>query len=1189
MANGGKDIKLGHDKRPVSVVPSEELLYNIFNGEVLTDAFGQPLFADEQVIFIEDALSRASTSVVFPSTSNSVTIKDLVSVGNTTVDYNFVGTNKIGITTSNSDFSLNVGDRLSGKYIPDGTIVSRIGIGSVFLSNNPTNTTIVSEESVEIIRKTIRRGTFNPTIKVEEQFGEFSEVSSSLLGIPRAETQLSLFSDVASYGLDVDEWETARFTGGPQSYNTWRRRKNKIYGNRFRSRLSEEVNESALKLEAFPVPYLFPFGPNFDIPSLNNLYIPEKFQEYLKFIKFGNQLYNFYNQFGAQLGYPSDWKENFLPETAAKVVSGDVEYDEDIDFAFARIDDWTETWRDMRDSQLIDPVKKNLFTFPVASELNTVEATSASNSNPGYNSKYLNYIILQSKKSFRYQPGRISGFTFGASSSAEPKPGYVNEFGIFNDSDEYIFRVKQGDLSIVRRSSVPLSDDVLTRNLLTADDQTLTNSSDIFNPTSLFEIEIPRDRFNGDPLNGNGPSKYQLQIPNVTMYKIEFGWYGAIGARFYAYIPAGSGEARWVTLHTLVIENQLGQPCLKEADFKFKYQIAIDDNNFLREPVFLYKYGSSYYIDGGDEGFFNTFTAKSDTRSITNTSGPQTFFGLFPKRDIKSSTGDLITNNKVAIPSEITVNSDSLVKVNIIKCDGCPDGFGYTYGPGVGTTENGRTFNIKVVGPRTIEALGDNYFYSSDVGAKLISKTIWNTEIEEVVGSVGIGGSFTRARVNRNLVGRLVRDNGITTSISGNGTEYPHPVRISNYDGMFVSSYKITGSKVQIDFMNPVNRDNGSNAGNQVADFRIGFTNIVPDINQIDGNIFNVGGIATSILPEERYLFADQKANNVLLNENGIEVGERIDDPFTSFEIDISADRVTTAGGGVCSRMILTVEESQQVSNVEYLNVNPINGASGNFLQVVGTLPPLAINEDGDDEGYIGGDVTISDNDGNPVDTNLTYIGITSTYTPDPAKPREKNTFIEISGNITSIDNPPYTLLFTPMELRFSDTAFTTASKRTIFNFNPFPLFFVAQLRDNSDVNNLVLKETIGLNEKTISIVESGSTYSTKLSLTNASGNADLVGLSPPNFREVDRLASLRIDTSNQQKLRTSLDQSRTIDTFYVGANDPKTFDLSKIFGPDRYTILPTRRANQAYFVVAENISSNTSAIVEMSLNYREQ
>lgn len=1188
MANGGKDIKLGHDKRPVSLVPSEELLFNIFNGEVLTDAFGQPLFADEEVIFSNDALTKASTSIVFPTKSNAITIKDLVSVGNTTVDYNFVGSNKIGITT-NGDFNLNVGDRLSGKYIPDGTIVSRIGVGSVFLSNNPTNTTSTSEENVEIIRETIRNGTFKPTVKVEEKFGEFSEVSSSLLGIPRAETQLSLFSDVASYGLDVDEWETARYGG--TGYNTWAKRRNKIYGNRFGSRLSEEVNESALKLEAFPTPYTFPYGPNFDRED-TNLYNPDRFQEYLKFIEFGNQLYNYYSTFGNQLGYPSDWKENFLPETAAKVVSGDVEYDDNIDFAFARIDDWTETWRDMRDSQLIDPVTKDFFTFVEASQLNTIDATSTSNSSPGYTSSYSNYIILQSKKSFRYQPGRISGFTFGASSSAETKPGYVNEFGIFSDTDEYVFRIKQGDLSIVRRSSVPLSDDVLTRNLLTTDDQILTTSSDLFAPTNLFEIEIPRDKFNGDPLNGNGPSKYQLQIPNVTMYKIEFGWYGAIGARFYAYIPAGFGEARWIPLHTLIIENQIGQPCLKEPDFKFKYQISITDNNFLREPVFLYKYGSSYYIDGGDEGFFNSFTTKSEVKFLTNTSGPQTFFGMFPKRNIQSSTGDLIKNNKVAIPTKISVNSDSLIKVNILKCDGCPDGFGYTFGPGVATTENGRTFNVKVVGPKTIEAIGDNYFYSSDIGAKLITKTIWDTEIEDVTGSVGVAGSFTRAEVNRDLVGRLVRDSGITTSIVGGGEEYPYPVRISNYDGVFVSNYKITGSKVVINFMNPINRDGGDNSGGQVADFRIGFTNLVPDIDEVDGNIFTIGGIATSVLPEGRFLFAEQKSNNISLNENGVETGETINNPFTRFEIDISANPVTTVGGGVCSRMILTVQDSEELPNVEYLSTNPIDGTIGNFLQASGNFPQLSINEDGNDDGYIGGEVTISDANGNPVNTNLTYVGITSTYTPDPAKPREKNTFIEISGNITQevpSENPPYTLLLTPMELTFSDSAFTTRGKRTIFNFNPFPLFFVMQLKDYSAINNIILSEIIGLNEKTVSIVESGSSYNTKLSLTDADGNADLVGLSPPNFIEVDRLASLKIDTLNEQKLRTSIDQSRIIDTFYVGANDSRSFDLSRIFGPDRYTILPSRRANQAYFVIAENISSNNSATVEMSLDYKEQ
>ena len=42
--NGGKDIKLGDDKRPVSIVPqNEQNLYNIANGEILTDEFGNPL------------------------------------------------------------------------------------------------------------------------------------------------------------------------------------------------------------------------------------------------------------------------------------------------------------------------------------------------------------------------------------------------------------------------------------------------------------------------------------------------------------------------------------------------------------------------------------------------------------------------------------------------------------------------------------------------------------------------------------------------------------------------------------------------------------------------------------------------------------------------------------------------------------------------------------------------------------------------------------------------------------------------------------------------------------------------------------------------------------------------------------------------------------------------------------------
>jgi len=1189
MTNGGKDIKLGDDKRPVSIVPSQELLYNIFNGEVLTDSFGQPLFSDEEIVFVIDALSKNSTSITITDESEKFDKKVIISIGNTEVTYGNGQNNQLGINTS----GLKIGDNLSGKYIPDGTSISRIDVGSVFLSNNTTNIGIVIEPDVQITRRSTSDVIFRPTIKVEEEFKDSTEVSTTLLGIPRAETQLSLFSDVASYGLDVDQWETVRFIANPSVESVeWLTRKNKIYGDRFRARLVEKTNESALKLEAFPTPYLFPFGPNFE---KLNLFDEELFQNFLRFVQLGNQLYNFYNEFGTSLGYPSSWKNNFLPESAAKVQSGDVVYNEDLDFSFANIDDWTETWRDMRDTQLIDPVTNEPFTFVEASNLNTITPANSTNTRPGYRSNIKNYIILQSKKSYRYQPGRISGYTFGSSCSSEPVTGYVIEFGIFNDSDEYIFRVDRGDLNIVRRSTVPLSSDVLFRNALEPEDQKFVVSSDPYKPIALNEIVIPRDKFNGDPLNGNGPSGYQLQLPNVTMYKVEFGWYGAVGARFYAYIPSGAGEARWVSLHTLILENQLGQPCLKESSFKFKYQLNISDNSFIRQPVFLYKYGSSFYIDGGDEGNFETNTKTSELRSITNTSGPQSFFGLIPKSDILSSSGDSSPNNKIVLPKKLTVNSNSLIKVDIINCTGCPDGFGYTFGPGVATTESGRSLNIRFTGTKTIRALGDDYFYESDKGAKLIGKTLWDVNIEELREPVGAGGSFKSARLNRDVGGELVNDSGITTSIGistdGSSGDYPYPVRISNYDGLFVSDYKITGSKVDIEFLNPVFRDNGTNAGNQVADFRLGFTNVEPDINRVDGDIFNVPGVGyTTILPEERYLFAENKGRGINLNANGIETGEINNIPYTPLEIDITTPEILNPGGGVCSRISMEVQPPIEISSVNYTNTNPETGDAGNFLEVIGRFPTLSLNEEGDDTGYDGGEVAVEDEDENVFDTGIRYVGVVKTFTPDPANPQEKNSYISISDDISLIAglSQPYKLFITPLKITFSNGITTLDSKITIFNYNPFPLYFVAQLKDNSALNSISIKETIGLNQKVSSPIQVSSAYTRNLLLTNAEGNANLVGSSPPNFIDVERLSSLKIDTLNQQKLRIG-NQTRIIDTFYVGENDSRTVDLSKVFGVDRYQIIRNRRSNEGIFVVAENISSNISADVQMSLNYTEQ
>ena len=93
--NGGKDVKIGHDKRPVSVIPSDEQpLYNIANGEILTDEFGNPLITNVDQYFLADASAERSTSVVFPSQAKESQTRRLI--------------RKIGIATGTYGVNFNV-------------------------------------------------------------------------------------------------------------------------------------------------------------------------------------------------------------------------------------------------------------------------------------------------------------------------------------------------------------------------------------------------------------------------------------------------------------------------------------------------------------------------------------------------------------------------------------------------------------------------------------------------------------------------------------------------------------------------------------------------------------------------------------------------------------------------------------------------------------------------------------------------------------------------------------------------------------------------------------------------------------------------------------------------------------------------------------------------------------------------
>ena len=1239
MANGGKDVRLGDDKRPVNIIPKNtDNLYNIANGEILTDEFGTPLITEVDQYFIPDTLAKRSTSIVFPSKaqepytrvdhtgittqSNVVYGADLdvyvssgvaqtgggtVSFASTVLQasggviplelypYNEVKTvddqgsernrlyfdDSVGISTL---IGVEVFDKVYGKYIPDGTYVANVNRSRLVLSNDATISGIHTNDIyIERSRRNIK--TADNVLKIQETFKESSEVSTTLLGIPRAETQLSLFSNVSSYGLDDNEFEFFTFKAGT-SFGSWDTRANQIYGYRYDAGSKEEVQESAIRVEAFPTPYSYPFGPKFQRLGVYNATL---FNQYLKFIQLGNELYTYYDTGnGASLGYPADWKDKFLNPTISYVDSGDVVYSAGITTSFGQIDTWTDTWRDIKDSLLLDPTNGTVFNFAKVNQLGLQSGPYGSDdTRPGYNSDFQRYGFLQSRRVFRYQPGRISGFTFGLRSSTEPVSGITLEWGIKNPTDQYIFQINAGQLKIIRRSTIPLPLSALRRSGLESLDQVRKKSGDPFDENEYWTIEIPRDKFNGDPLNGNGPSGYLIQPEKVTMYKIEFGWYGAIGARFYAYIPAGPGEARWVVVHTLVIENSMGSPCLEDSYFRLVYSLNVENTADIRTPQFVYKYGASYYIDGGDEGTQQIFSVDSSEKTI-NPNDERTLIGITPKSNIVNSTGTEIQNKKLIIPSTLNVTSDSLAEFKVVTCRACP-GFGHVYAPGVASTVTGREVEFEFTGGNSLASINDSYFYASDVGSKLIAPSIYNAYIVQVSDPVGTAGSFESATIqgwgpgfngyptyssSRDFapVQALDRVTGVTTTVGI--TTYPYAVRLSSQDSHYVASdFKFTGSKIEVQFMNP----NSQDSYGHWSDFMIGMTDLQPDVslpNTLNGFI-QPGAGTTTVLPKNELLYAEHTHTHARMDEDGIESSESWSptNPPVRMGIDSRIPSVSGDGGGYCSKVTFEVLDPTQITGLNQLDYEPGNpppngtttDPQGRFWLLKQGTFPTGID-------YAGGQVKLT---AEVSPSAARFVGDVQSYTD--AQGNVYN-FIQIDQSLGS-PGTDFSIDIRPIKV----TATQNPIRQKLFNFDPYPLYFFAKLSDNAAINNITIKETVGDFQRTIA--PKLYTLGANIEITNAGGNADVTGAAPTNFDEVTRLSSALVDVQNQQRLRPG----KTLDTIFLGANSTKEVDMSKVFGQDRNVITPDNNNIEATFLVAKKLDAGATGTIRASLNYKEQ
>jgi hypothetical protein len=184
----------------------------------------------------------------------------------------------------------------------------------------------------------------------------------------------------------------------------------------------------------------------------------------------------------------------------------------------------------------------------------------------------------------------------------------------------------------------------------------------------------------GSPVVVNGAilqdvSVYDVDFTKVTMWKIEFSWYGAVGALFLCYVPVGNGEARWVRVHHMRASNQLDVASLGNATLPITYLTHAGPSNGLpgNGKSVLVKYGASYYIDGGDKGTVKLLSKSTDFSKSVAYSGIKTTVASAPAQNYFSIPGSAVAQSVKDQLIGSYLKSDTTMRVIWVENDGATD------------------------------------------------------------------------------------------------------------------------------------------------------------------------------------------------------------------------------------------------------------------------------------------------------------------------------------------------------------------------------------------------------------------------------------------------------------------------------------------------------------------------------------
>ena len=282
------------------------------------------------------------------------------------------------------------------------------------------------------------------------------------------------------------------------------------------------------------------------------------------------------------------------------------------------------------------------------------------------------------KKRYRYQPGRIVRTSLAVKMSVQETPVSVTRLWGVGDTNDGFFVECSGDgvgdrLQILYRNSAG--------NGL------------------RYETRVPRSQWTGDPLDGTGQSKANLDLTNTFMTLIEWGWYGASDVKIYFFLvdkdedlPTSITQiprARWILAHELVLADTAVRNDLSELDGgggtrsydvpslrtpSLPVWVEINNSGNIARSEFIERFGVSVLVDGGstDRAKISVVDAGFDSAIEPKLGGNYSGAGtsvmtVRSKEKLINDDGKLVDNFLFTSPLVLNVGASDLVEIEVWK------------------------------------------------------------------------------------------------------------------------------------------------------------------------------------------------------------------------------------------------------------------------------------------------------------------------------------------------------------------------------------------------------------------------------------------------------------------------------------------------------------------------------------------